>query len=198
MLYTMFVPLYSLLSQSACVQPHRVPHPLPNVSGGRRGLTLLISSLCTPPHLPPSLPPYSSTPPSLSTSLPPSFSRLTIFSPFLSLLDSPHPPPPPPPQSPIASVTGIHSRQRSKWRPLPLDTVVSATTFGPFKTAQILFLADLFECLPTICLALHRVVHTLYMCGYVYTQELEKQASRKLRINAKETMRIAEKLYTQG
>lgn len=29
-------------------------------------------------------------------------------------------------------------------------------------------------------------------------QELEKQASRKLRINAKETMRIAEKLYTQG
>ena len=31
-----------------------------------------------------------------------------------------------------------------------------------------------------------------------FTQELEKQASRKLRINAKETMRIAEKLYTQG
>lgn len=30
------------------------------------------------------------------------------------------------------------------------------------------------------------------------SQELEKQASRKLRINAKETMRIAEKLYTQG
>lgn len=29
-------------------------------------------------------------------------------------------------------------------------------------------------------------------------QELEKLASRKLRINAKETMRIAEKLYTQG
>ena len=29
-------------------------------------------------------------------------------------------------------------------------------------------------------------------------QELEKQASRKLRINAKETMRLAEKLYTQG
>ena len=29
-------------------------------------------------------------------------------------------------------------------------------------------------------------------------KELEKLASRKLRINAKETMRIAEKLYTQG
>lgn len=29
-------------------------------------------------------------------------------------------------------------------------------------------------------------------------QELEKLASRKLRINAKETMRIAEKLYTSG
>uniref|UniRef100_A0A452TII8 DNA topoisomerase n=1 Tax=Ursus maritimus TaxID=29073 RepID=A0A452TII8_URSMA len=31
-----------------------------------------------------------------------------------------------------------------------------------------------------------------------HLQELEKLASRKLRINAKETMRIAEKLYTQG
>lgn len=30
------------------------------------------------------------------------------------------------------------------------------------------------------------------------TQELEKLASRKLKINAKETMKIAEKLYTQG
>lgn len=29
-------------------------------------------------------------------------------------------------------------------------------------------------------------------------QELEKLASRKLRINAKETMKVAEKLYTQG
>lgn len=29
-------------------------------------------------------------------------------------------------------------------------------------------------------------------------QELEKLGSRKLRINAKETMKIAEKLYTQG
>lgn len=29
-------------------------------------------------------------------------------------------------------------------------------------------------------------------------QELEKLASRKLKINAKETMRLAEKLYTQG
>ena len=31
-----------------------------------------------------------------------------------------------------------------------------------------------------------------------HVQELEKLASRKLRINAKETMKIAEKLYTQG
>lgn len=30
------------------------------------------------------------------------------------------------------------------------------------------------------------------------TQELEKAASRKLGINAKETMKIAEKLYSQG
>jgi len=29
-------------------------------------------------------------------------------------------------------------------------------------------------------------------------QELEKQGSRKLRLNAKETMKIAERLYTQG
>lgn len=31
-----------------------------------------------------------------------------------------------------------------------------------------------------------------------FLQEFEKQASRKLRINAKEAMRIAEKLYTSG
>ena len=30
------------------------------------------------------------------------------------------------------------------------------------------------------------------------TVELEKLSSRKLRISAKETMRVAEKLYTQG
>ena len=44
----------------------------------------------------------------------------------------------------------------------------------------------------------------LYISGVItptrdtVIQELEKQASRKLRINAKETMRLAEKLYTQG
>uniref|UniRef100_A0A672Z3N7 DNA topoisomerase n=1 Tax=Sphaeramia orbicularis TaxID=375764 RepID=A0A672Z3N7_9TELE len=54
-------------------------------------------------------------------------------------------------EDPIATVTSITSKPKSKWRPLPLDTV-----------------------------------------------ELEKLASRKLRINAKETMKIAEKLYTQG
>lgn len=32
----------------------------------------------------------------------------------------------------------------------------------------------------------------------VYNKELEKAASRKLGINAKETMKIAEKLYSQG
>ncbi|XP_068631634.1 DNA topoisomerase 3-alpha [Battus philenor] len=53
--------------------------------------------------------------------------------------------------NPIAKVTSVKSKPKSKWRPLPLDTV-----------------------------------------------ELEKLASRKLKINAKETMRIAEKLYTQG
>ncbi|XP_064405762.1 DNA topoisomerase 3-alpha-like isoform X2 [Halichondria panicea] len=54
-------------------------------------------------------------------------------------------------ENPTALVLGTTSRPRSKWRPLPMDTV-----------------------------------------------ELEKLASRKLRISAKETMKIAEKLYTQG
>ena len=54
-------------------------------------------------------------------------------------------------ENPRATVVSQASRPKSKWRPLPLDTV-----------------------------------------------ELEKLASRKLRINAKETMRIAEKLYNQG
>ncbi|XP_023945939.1 DNA topoisomerase 3-alpha [Bicyclus anynana] len=54
-------------------------------------------------------------------------------------------------ESPQARVTDVKTKPKSKWRPLPLDTV-----------------------------------------------ELEKLASRKLKINAKETMRIAEKLYTQG
>ncbi|XP_034046272.1 DNA topoisomerase 3-alpha isoform X2 [Thalassophryne amazonica] len=54
-------------------------------------------------------------------------------------------------EDPIATVTSVTSKPKSKWRPLPLDTV-----------------------------------------------EMEKLASRKLRINAKETMKIAEKLYTQG
>lgn len=54
-------------------------------------------------------------------------------------------------EDPMATVTSVTSKPKSKWRPLPLDTV-----------------------------------------------ELEKLASRKLRITAKETMKIAEKLYTQG
>uniref|UniRef100_A0A3Q3VNE3 DNA topoisomerase n=1 Tax=Mola mola TaxID=94237 RepID=A0A3Q3VNE3_MOLML len=54
-------------------------------------------------------------------------------------------------EDPIATITSVTSKPKSKWRPLPLDTV-----------------------------------------------ELEKLASRKLRISAKETMKIAEKLYTQG
>ncbi|XP_072931874.1 DNA topoisomerase 3-alpha [Epargyreus clarus] len=54
-------------------------------------------------------------------------------------------------ENPQAKVVKITTQPKSKWRPLPLDTV-----------------------------------------------ELEKLASRKLKINAKETMRLAEKLYTQG
>ncbi|KAJ8345175.1 hypothetical protein SKAU_G00293680 [Synaphobranchus kaupii] len=54
-------------------------------------------------------------------------------------------------EDPIATVVGVTSKPKSKWRPLPLDTV-----------------------------------------------ELEKLVSRKLKISAKETMKIAEKLYTQG
>lgn len=54
-------------------------------------------------------------------------------------------------ENPTAKVQSTSSRPKSKWRPLPLDTV-----------------------------------------------ELEKLASKKLKINAKETMKIAEKLYNQG
>uniref|UniRef100_UPI00398EE5A6 DNA topoisomerase 3-alpha n=1 Tax=Pristiophorus japonicus TaxID=55135 RepID=UPI00398EE5A6 len=54
-------------------------------------------------------------------------------------------------EDPVATVLDVFTKPKSKWRPLPLDTV-----------------------------------------------ELEKLASRKLKINAKETMRVAEKLYTQG
>lgn len=54
-------------------------------------------------------------------------------------------------ENPTAKVLTTSSRPKSKWRPLPLDTV-----------------------------------------------ELEKLASRKLKINSKETMKIAEKLYNQG
>nr|XP_014344773.1 PREDICTED: DNA topoisomerase 3-alpha isoform X2 [Latimeria chalumnae] len=54
-------------------------------------------------------------------------------------------------EDPVATVIDVTSKPKSKWRPLPLDTV-----------------------------------------------ELEKLASRKLKIGAKETMKIAEKLYTQG
>ncbi|XP_076756767.1 topoisomerase 3-alpha isoform X2 [Xylocopa sonorina] len=54
-------------------------------------------------------------------------------------------------EQPNATVKKVLVKPKSKWRPLPLDTV-----------------------------------------------ELEKQGSRKLRLSAKETMRIAEKLYTQG
>ncbi|OWA53865.1 DNA topoisomerase 3-alpha [Hypsibius exemplaris] len=54
-------------------------------------------------------------------------------------------------ERPEATVTGLTEKPKSKWRPLPMDTI-----------------------------------------------ELEKLASRMLKINAKETMRIAEKLYSQG
>ncbi|XP_046616836.1 DNA topoisomerase 3-alpha isoform X1 [Neodiprion virginianus] len=54
-------------------------------------------------------------------------------------------------ESPTATVEKVTCKQKSKWRPLPLDTV-----------------------------------------------ELAKLGSRKLKLNAKETMKIAEKLYTQG
>ncbi|KOC68743.1 DNA topoisomerase 3-alpha [Habropoda laboriosa] len=54
-------------------------------------------------------------------------------------------------EQPNATVQKVLSKPKSKWRPLPLDTV-----------------------------------------------ELEKQGSRKLHLSAKETMRIAEKLYSQG
>jgi len=54
-------------------------------------------------------------------------------------------------ENPKAKVENVKSKPKSKWRPLPMDTV-----------------------------------------------ELEKLSSRKLKISAKETMKIAEKLYTSG
>ncbi|XP_023711894.1 DNA topoisomerase 3-alpha isoform X2 [Cryptotermes secundus] len=54
-------------------------------------------------------------------------------------------------EQPLAKIENVLSKPKSKWRPLPLDTV-----------------------------------------------EMEKLGSRKLKMNAKEVMRIAEKLYTQG
>ncbi|XP_058807359.1 DNA topoisomerase 3-alpha [Phymastichus coffea] len=54
-------------------------------------------------------------------------------------------------ENPQATVEKVSNKPKSKWRPLPLDTI-----------------------------------------------ELEKQGSRKLRLSAKQTMQIAEKLYTQG
>ncbi|CAG9812556.1 unnamed protein product [Phaedon cochleariae] len=54
-------------------------------------------------------------------------------------------------ENPTATVESVESKEKSKWRPTPLDTV-----------------------------------------------EMEKTVSRKLRINAKETMSIAERLYTGG
>ncbi|XP_056643172.1 DNA topoisomerase 3-alpha [Diorhabda sublineata] len=53
--------------------------------------------------------------------------------------------------NPQGKVESVESKEKSKWRPLPLDTV-----------------------------------------------EMEKNVSRKLRINAKDTMQIAERLYSQG
>lgn len=54
-------------------------------------------------------------------------------------------------ENPMAKVEDVKTKPKSKWRPLPMDTV-----------------------------------------------ELEKLSSRKLKISAKETMKIAEKLYTSG
>uniref|UniRef100_A0A6P7FEZ4 DNA topoisomerase n=1 Tax=Diabrotica virgifera virgifera TaxID=50390 RepID=A0A6P7FEZ4_DIAVI len=54
-------------------------------------------------------------------------------------------------ENPVATVENVEGKEKSKWRPLPLDTV-----------------------------------------------EMEKNVSRKLKINAKDTMQIAERLYTQG
>ena len=54
-------------------------------------------------------------------------------------------------ERPEATVISLNQKPKSKWRPLPMDTV-----------------------------------------------EMEKLASRLLRISAKETMKIAEKLYSQG
>ena len=44
---------------------------------------------------------------------------------------------------------------------------------------------------------IHSESHQL-IASLSFVKEMEKLASRKLRISAKETMRIAEKLYTQG
>lgn len=81
----------------------------------------------------------------------------------------------------------VVSKPKSKWRPLPLDTVVR------LHCARR---TDLREALNR-CFSPHSQI-LLFFFWLFPTQELEKLASRKLKINAKETMRIAEKLYTQG
>ena len=44
----------------------------------------------------------------------------------------------------------------------------------------------------------HQMYTVMTILSTHYFQEFEKLSSRKLRINAKEAMKIAEKLYTQG
>ena len=76
-------------------------------------------------------------------------------------------------ENPEAEIVKVQTKNKSKWRPVPLDTVVISSYF--------FFIYDwLMECQNNLM------------------QEMEKLASRKLRISAKETMKIAEKLYTQG
>lgn len=73
-------------------------------------------------------------------------------------------------EDPTATVERVESKTKNKWRPLPLDTVV----------CKILKHSPSVVSIPE------------------QLQEMEKTISRKLKINAKDTMKIAERLYTQG
>ena len=76
-------------------------------------------------------------------------------------------------ENPTARVENCENKPKNKWRPrpLPLNT-------GGYWVAMI----SLLE---------HNITT-------VFIVELEKLASRKLKLSAKKTMTIAERLYTQG
>lgn len=103
-------------------------------------------------------------------------------------------------QDPIATVTSVTSKPKSKWRPLPLDTVVRIWSQAATGTRCTHCITQ-HTCYSITCVQFYFFSiwsHSEQSSTFIHQQELEKLASRKLKISAKETMKIAEKLYTQG